>query len=75
MLVFEHINTAKAFTCGKNFDKKYRAAATLISNHNLQHNCSLKKCISKLMSLNSDVNIRADLDSKFLALKNRRGER
>ena len=46
------------FTCGKNFDKKYRAAAKLISNHEnikqqphlisnhkLSNNCSLKKCI------------------------------
>ena len=50
-LVFIEINTAKAFTCCENFDKKYRAAAKLISNHKLQNNCSLKKCISKLMSL------------------------
>ena len=27
-LVFIHINTEKAFTCGENFDKKYRAADT-----------------------------------------------
>ena len=42
-LVFIHINT---FTCGENFDKKYRAAATLSSNHKLSNNCSLKKYIS-----------------------------
>ena len=33
-LLFIHINIGKAFTCGENFDKKYRAAATLINNHN-----------------------------------------
>ena len=32
-LVFIHINAGKAFTCGENFDKKYRAVAKLISNH------------------------------------------
>ena len=50
----------KSCTCDENFDKKYRAAAklisnhekhkaaaTLISSHNLQNNCSLKKCISE----------------------------
>ena len=41
--VFMHVNIAKAFTCGENFDKisshtiqqpwKYKAAARLISNH------------------------------------------
>ena len=46
-LVFIHINIGKAFTCGENFDKKYRAAATLISNHKLSNNCSLKKYISE----------------------------
>ena len=46
-LVFIEINTAKAFTCCENCDKKYRAAAKLISNHKLQNNCSLKKGISK----------------------------
>ena len=35
-LVFIHINTGKAFTYGENFDKKYRAAATPIRNHNSQ---------------------------------------
>ena len=34
-------------SCGENLDKKYKAAAKLISNHKLQNNCSLKKCISK----------------------------
>ena len=28
-----HVNIAKAFTCGVNFDKKYTSAAKLISNH------------------------------------------
>ena len=37
----------KSFTCGENFGKKYRAAAKLISNHKLQNNCFVKKCISK----------------------------
>ena len=37
----------KSFTCGEKFDKKYRAAAKLISNHKLQSNCFVKKCISK----------------------------
>ena len=46
-IVFIHINTEKAFTYGENFDKKYRAAATLISNHKLSNNCSLKKYISE----------------------------
>ena len=31
--VFIHINIAKVFTCGENFDKKYRSAATLFSSH------------------------------------------
>ena len=31
--VFIHINIGKAFTCGENFDNKYRAAAKLISSH------------------------------------------
>ena len=30
-----HVNIGKAFTYGKNFDKKYGAAATLISNQKL----------------------------------------
>ena len=46
-LVFIHINTGKAFTCGENFDKKYRAAVTPISNHKLSNNSSLKKYISE----------------------------
>ena len=46
--VFIHINTRKAFTCGENFNKKYRAAATLISNHKLLNNCSLKKYTERL---------------------------
>ena len=74
--VFIHVNIAKSFTCGENFDKKilffwfsvldkirlssrsattlisqqpwkHKAAATLISNHKLQNNCSLKKYISE----------------------------
>ena len=32
-LVFIHINTGKAFTYGENFDKQFRTAAKLISNH------------------------------------------
>ena len=47
-LVFIHINTRKAFICGENFDKKYRAAATLISSHKLSNNCSLKKYMESL---------------------------
>ena len=31
--LFMHVNIAKVFTCGENFDKKYRSAAKLISNH------------------------------------------
>ena len=31
--VFIHVNVAKIFTCGENFDKKYRSAATLFSSH------------------------------------------
>ena len=31
--VFIHVNIAKVFTCGENFDKKYRSAATLFSSH------------------------------------------
>ena len=31
--VYIHVNIGKGFTCGKNFNKKYRAAAKLISNH------------------------------------------
>ena len=46
--VFIHINTGKAFICGENFDKKYRASATLISNHQLLNNCSLKKYTERL---------------------------
>ena len=37
----------KAFTCGETFDKKFRAAATLIRNHKLSNNYSLKKSISE----------------------------
>ena len=31
--VLIHVNIAKVFTCGENFDKKYRSAATLFSSH------------------------------------------
>ena len=31
--MFIHVNIAKVFTCGENFDKKYRSAATLFSSH------------------------------------------
>ena len=31
--VFTQVNIAKVFTCRENFDKKYRSAAKLISNH------------------------------------------
>ena len=31
--VLIHVNIARVFTCGENFDKKYRSAAKLISNH------------------------------------------
>ena len=31
--VFMHVNIAKVFTCGKNFDKKYRSEAKLFSSH------------------------------------------
>ena len=31
--VYIHVNIGKAFTCGENFNKKYRAAAKLISKH------------------------------------------
>ena len=31
--VFMHVNIAKVFTCGENFDKKYRSAVKVISNH------------------------------------------
>ena len=30
--VFMHVNVAKVFTCGENFDKKYRSATTLCSS-------------------------------------------
>ena len=39
---FIHVSIGKAFICGENFNKKYRAAATLINNHKLPNNCSLK---------------------------------
>ena len=56
-----HIKTEKNFACGEDFQKKHRAAvtlirshesikaATLISSHESENlnNCSLKKCISK----------------------------
>ena len=31
--VFIHVNIAKVFTCGENFDKKYRSATRLFSSH------------------------------------------
>ena len=31
--VFMHVNIAKVFTCGKNFDKKYKSEAKLFSSH------------------------------------------
>ena len=31
--VFIHANIAKVFTCGENFDKKYRSATRLFSSH------------------------------------------
>ena len=31
--VFMHANIAKVFTCGENFDKEYRSAATLFSSY------------------------------------------
>ena len=54
----------KNCTCGKNYDKKYRAAAklisnhekhkavaTLISSHNLQNNCSFKNAFQNISAL------------------------
>ena len=49
--VFIHVNTRKTFTCGENFDEKYRTAATLISNHKLSNNYSLKKYTERLFFL------------------------
>ena len=58
-LVFIHVNTPKVLPMVKTLIKiwgssqtnqqpwKHKAVATLISNHKLQNNCSLKKCISK----------------------------
>ena len=31
--VFIHVNIAKVFTCGENFNRKYRSATTLLSSH------------------------------------------
>ena len=31
--VFVHVSIVKVFTCGENFDKKYRSATTLFSSH------------------------------------------
>ena len=35
--------TANIFDCEENFDKKQKAAATLINSHKSRNNCSLKK--------------------------------
>ena len=41
--------TVDIFACCENFDKRHRAADTLISSHESRNwnNCSLKKCIAK----------------------------
>ena len=49
-MFFFTLQSVRMSTKQINFDNKkikHKGAATLISNHKLQNNCSLKKCILK----------------------------